>query len=621
MFSREFFNCLEGFNCVLNSSFSWHHEILQKEWLIIKKSTYIKQEATLRTIPNVWDVLALLIVFFAIFALGIGAKSMIGQYHLGQRLSINLSMGSLPYYALRTFLRMIIALFFSLVFTFVVGTWAAKSPRAEIIIIPLIDILQSIPPLGYLSIIFVSFVVFFRGSLLGPECAAIFTIFTAQVWNMTLSFYQSLKTVPADLREASDIFQLNSWQRFWKLEVPFAMPDLVWNMMMSMSGSWVYLIQSEAIEIAGKTVTLPGIGSYIGLANYREDLQALLYVVITMLVVILLYDQLIFRPLVSWSEKFKPHTDTDVDYPESWVINLFQRAQFLRSVVVALKRLGSICSNIRLFSLNGSKQRDITQQKNFSGMKILVRWLLVFVWWASVIGLMVYTGGHIVEYIFSNLALSEVMKVVYLGFLSLLRIMVVLLISVVIWVPVGVWIGSRPKLTHLVQPIAQFLAAFPINLLFPFAAMLMMRYQLDVNIWCAPLMILGTQWYILFNVISGASSLPKKLRHAASVFHVNGFLKWRKLILPGIFPYLITGVIAAAGGAWNITFIAEYINFGHTQLVAAGIGAYLARYAADPHGSAHVVLALTVMVVYVVLINRLVWRPLYKLSQQRFQLE
>ena len=350
-------------------------------------------------------------------------------------------------------------------------------------------------------------------------------------------------------------------------------------------------------------------------------MHALLYVVITMLAVILMYDQLIFRPLVSWSEKFKPHTEIDIDYPESWVINLFQRAYFLRTVVTWFKKLGFVLGNVSVLSLRRDKKKTVKPRFQTTQIKVVFGWFVALLWWVTVFSLLSYGGNHLIQYIISNLALSEVGKVTYLGFLSLIRIMAVLLSSVVIWVPVGVWIGSRPKLTLWVQPIAQFLAAFPINLLFPFAALLMVHYQLPVNIWCAPLMVLGTQWYILFNVISGASALPKKLRYATQVFHVSGWLKWRKFILPGIFPYLITGVIAAAGGAWNITFIAEYINFGQTKLVADGIGAYLAQYAADPHGGANVVLALTVMVVYVVLINRLIWRPLYKFSQERFQYE
>jgi NitT/TauT family transport system permease protein len=579
-----------------------------------KFNTYFKKEATLRSLPNLWDIAALVIVFAVIIALVSGGKSMFVDYHLGQNIFISTSPSYLPYYALRTFLRMIIALGCSLLFTFIVGTWAAKSPRAERIIIPLIDILQSIPPLGYLSIIFVSFVVFFKGSLLGPECAAIFTIFTAQVWNMTLSFYQSLRTVPVNLQEAAHIFQLNAWQKFWRLEVPFAMPDLIWNMMMSMSGSWVYLIQSEAIYIAAQQISLPGVGSYIQLATMTKDIHALFYAVITMLLVILMYDQLLFRPLVAWSEKFRSHEEVDVDPAESWLLNLFQRTRFLQTIGAMIQRCNSYFINLSFLSFSTPVQRK-------SAPSILREQVYNTIWWVLLVSIIGYSLFFLFTFILKHMALPEILHVMYLGFLSLLRIAMVLLISSCIWVPVGVWIGSRPRLTVFIQPIAQFLAAFPINLLFPFAAILILRYHLNFNIWCAPLMILGTQWYILFNVISGASALPKKLCHAVDILHVKGSLKWRKFILPGIFPYFITGLITAAGGAWNITIIAEVINFGDRHFSADGIGAYIANHSALSDGSPSVVLGLAVMIFYVLIINRLVWRPLYKLAQQRFQID
>ena len=296
--------------------------------LFSSKNTYAKNEVTTWPIPNYWDALGLLLVLAILVAMAWGAKAMAGQYHLGQVIPIRLDPKVLPYYALRSVIRMFIALACSLAFTLTMGAWAAKNRHAERLIIPMIDVLQSVPVLGFLTITVVGFIVLFRGSMLGPECAAIFAIFTAQVWNMVLSFYQSLRMVPEELQEAATMFHLSAWQRFWRVEVPFAMPGLLWNTMLSMSASWVFLVASEAITVANQHITLPGIGSYIALAIAEKNMLAIVYVIITMFIVIALYDQLFFRPLVAWSEKFKAEEAGSEVVPESWVLNLFQRARF-----------------------------------------------------------------------------------------------------------------------------------------------------------------------------------------------------------------------------------------------------------------------------------------------------
>jgi len=315
--------------------------------MLISKNTYARNEVTTWPIPNYWDGIGLLLVLGVIVAIGWAAKSMVGQYHLGQIIPISLDPIHLPYYALRSVFRMLLALVCSLIFTFTFGTWAAKSRQAERLIIPMIDILQSVPVLGFLTITVVGFVVLFQGSMLGPECAAIFAIFTAQVWNMTLSFYQSIKTLPHDLREAADMFHLSAWQRFWRVEVPFAMPGLLWNTMLSMSASWVFLVASEAITVANQTITLPGIGSYIALAIDRQDMHAIIYVITAMFVVIAIYDQLLFRPLVAWAEKFKAEETASETVPESWLLNLFQRARFFRFIGGFLSLVGDGIVNYR----------------------------------------------------------------------------------------------------------------------------------------------------------------------------------------------------------------------------------------------------------------------------------
>lgn len=575
------------------------------------RNTYAKNEATQWSIPTYFDGVAFVLVMAIIVALAVGARAMLAHYQLGQVIPISLNPSHLPYYALRTLLRMFLALLCSLLFTFIFGTWAAKSRQAERIIIPMIDILQSVPVLGYLSITLVAFVALFRGSMLGPECAAIFTIFTAQVWNMTLSFYQSVASVPEDMREASRVFQLNAWQTFWRIEVPYAMPGLIWNMMMSMSGSWVFLVASEAISVANKNITLPGIGSYIDLAIQHKDMHAIGFVIVAVFIVIALYDQLFFRPLVAWSEKFKTEEAFDGEEASSWVLDLFQRTAWFRILGAYIMRGADAIVNVRL--THSHKPRVRPQRSRLSEL------IGSFVFYMVAIAAIGYSCYALYHFIFLSLSFKDALYVIHLSALTTLRIIVVITISAIIWVPLGVWIGMNPKATQIVQPLAQFLAAFPVNLLFPVAALIILKYHLDVNIWCAPLMILGTQWYILFNVIAGAAALPKNLKHAVATLNVTGWLRWRRFILPGIFPYFITGAITAAGGAWNITIIAEAISWGNTHLNAAGIGAYITQVAAVGNFP-KLALGIAVMSIYVLIINRLLWRPLYALAQRRFQI-
>ncbi len=575
------------------------------------KHTYDKREATSWPIPNHWDVIALVLVFSVIVLFAWGAKAMVGQYHVGQTIAISLSPENLPYYALRTVIRMLIAMVCSLLFTFLFATWAAKSQHAERIIIPAIDILQSVPVLGFLSITIIGFIALFPNSMLGPECAAIFAIFTAQAWNMALSFYQSLKTLPQELREVSAVFQLSSWQRFWRIEVPFALPGLIWNMMMSMSGSWVFLVAAEAITVAKQSITLPGVGSYIALAIAKTDKTAILYVIITMLIVITLYDQLLFRPLVAWSEKFKAETSASEEIAESWLLNLFQRTRFFRFITRFLSGVGDLIVNFRITKKRFRKKRFPAAEKLQKSFTII--------WYCVLIATLFAACTYLIHFISTEVKLSEVGHVIFLGSFTALRVMILIVLSSLVWVPIGVWIGLNPRASQFMQPIIQFLAAFPAILLFPLFFIMILRFHLNINIWCSPLMILGTQWYILFNVIAGTMALPKNLHYAVETLNVKGFLWWRKLILPGIFPYYITGAITAAGGAWNMCIIAEVITWGKTTLYATGIGAYFSHFS-TLGDFPRIALSIAILSCYVLLINRLIWRPLYNLAENRFQL-
>lgn len=575
------------------------------------KNTYTKHEAITLPIPNSWDVLALLLVLTVLAVLILGTGEMAGNYALGQTIHISLAPEQLPYYALRSVIRMLFAMGCSVLFTFTVGTLAAKNKHAERILVPVIDILQSVPVLGYLSFTIIGFLTLFRGSMLGPECASIFVIFTSQVWNMTLSFYQSLKTVPHDLGEAAAVFRLSVWQKFWRLEVPFAMPGLLWNAMLSMSGSWVFLVASEAITVDYTKITLPGIGSYIALAINQANIHAIGYAILAMIVVIFLYDQLIFRPLIAWGEKFKAEESGDEIVAESWVLDLFQRAEFFRFIGDTLARVGDAFVNFYYFQ----KQREETRK----ALPSLWRKILISIWYMIFYSALMAALIILYRYIFHAISFSDSVHILYLGSITAIRVLTMILLSAIIWVPIGVWIGLSPRAAHIAQPVAQFLAAFPANILFPVATLAIVSYHLNANIWSSPLMIFGTQWYVLFNVIAGTSALPKNLRMAVATLNVRGWLWWKRLILPGIFPYFITGMITAAGGAWNISIVAEALSWGKTQFHITGLGAYI-THVTQTGDFAKIALGITVMSLYVLVINRVIWRPLYRLAIERFQI-
>lgn len=568
---------------------------------------------------NVWDLLTLAIIFSLFALLAINAMKMGAPYQLGKPIPISLAVSKLPFYASRTVLRMFIALFFSLIFTFIFGYLAAKNKHAERFLIPAIDILQSVPILGFLSITIVGFITLFPNSLMGPECAAIFVIFTSQAWNMCLGFYQSIKTVPSQLKEAAQMFRLSAWQQFWRVEVPFAMPSLIWNTMMSMSASWFFITLSEAITVNNQSIMLPGIGSYIGLAIQNADKAAVIYAIIAMLIVIFLYDQLIFRPLVIWSRKFNIGDEAEEEKEgvrfSAPILKLMRRTK-------TLHRLGELAETISDTVTNFKFQRTIskvTLSEN-SPIRKFLSFSLVYTWYGTLIIVGLSISYILIRYLMQTVSIEEVAHVIILGVYTSIRILILLLICSLVWVPVGVWIGLRPKAAQIAQPVAQFFAAFPANLLFPIVVMIIIRYHLNIEIWTTPLMILGTQWYILFNVIAGATAIPKNLIRAADNFGVKRFLWWKRLILPSIFPYFITGLITAAGGAWNASIVAELVHWGHTTLEATGLGAYITEVTTKGDFP-HIALGISIMCLYVLFFNRLLWQPLYRLAEKRFQME
>lgn len=576
-----------------------------------KPSLYAQPTNKTTFIINQWDILILIILFGFFAALGWGAQQMATPYQLGDRIDISLDGAMLPFYAIRTVIRMAIALFFSLLFTFTVGTLAAKSKRAERFIIPFIDIMQSVPILGFLSISIMAFIYLFPNSQLGPECAAIFVIFTSQVWNMALSFYQSLKTIPKELREASKMFHLSGWQTFWRLEVPFATPSLIWNTMMSLSAGWFFVVASEAISVNGQSIMLPGLGSYIMLASQKSDYQAIGYVILTMFLVILIYDQLIFRPLIAWSEKFKLEPDLDIESTGTWFLTILQRAKTIAFFAYIMGRCRDLLTIPK--SLKTTTAKQVLPPK----VKHALSWTAI-TFWNSLLFLSI--AGSIIlllRFIYLELALHEVIDVFRLGFITTIKVSILIIICSFIWVPIGVWIGLNPKLTRAVQPLVQFFASFPANLLYPVLFMLIVTYQLNVEIWTAPLMILGTQWYILFNVVAGASQLPLEIRLAAKNYQVKGWIWWRKVILPGIFPYYVTGAMTAAGGCWNASIVADVVEWQQVTLHATGLGAYITEFTTSGDFP-RIALGIAVMCLYVIVINRLVWHKLYEMAENRY---
>ncbi|WP_077036771.1 ABC transporter permease subunit [Pelomonas sp. KK5] len=556
---------------------------------------------------NRWDWIMLPMVLAGLTLLGLAASQMARPFQVGETLPISLDPAVLPYYLLRTTLRMFLALGASLIFACVFAVLAAKVRALEKVLVPMLDILQSIPIMGFLSITVTGFIALFPGSLLGVECAAIFAIFTSQAWNMAFSLYQSLRTVPQELQEASRVFQLSGWQRFWRLELPFAMPGLLWNMMMSMSGGWFFVVASEAISVANQDIKLPGIGSYIAVAIENSNMQAIGFAILAMLIGILLYDQLFFRPLLAWADRFRFEESGSEDAPTSWLLTWLRRTQLLQ-------RAGDWPDMFLQRSFGWFRKAHDGTSIRARSTPINPLWLRA--WDAVLAALLMFAAWRLLEFIRSEVGWGEVAHVFKLGFYTLLRVMILIALASAVWVPVGVWVGLNPRWSNRLQAVAQFLAAFPTNLVFPVAVMLIVKFHLSPDIWLSPLMVLGTQWYLLFNVIAGASTIPTELRLAAHNLGLKGWLKWRRYLLPAIFPSYVTGAITASGGSWNASVVAEAVQWGDKSLRAEGLGSYIAQMTAVGDFP-RVALGIGVMCVFVMALNHWLWRRLYRLAESR----
>ncbi|MEY9843362.1 NitT/TauT family transport system permease protein [Streptacidiphilus sp. BW17] len=517
---------------------------------------------------------------------------------------------NLPYYAVRSLLRMFVALILSVLFTFVYATAAARMRRIEKVLLPILDILQSVPVLGFLSVTVTAFINLFPGSELGLECASIFAIFTAMAWNMTFAFYYALVSQPRELDEAARVMRLTKWQRFWRLDVPSGMIPLIWNGMMSFGGAWFFLAASESISVLNHRYALPGIGSYAAAAIADGNLSQVGIAIAVMVVMVIGVNTFFWRPMTAWSERFRVEESGAAERPRSLMLDLLRRSSVPRLIGTPLRPVGRALDRAaRPFGLAEHPLarpavRERTGDVFFAG---------------AVTVLSAWGAWQALSYVHSTIGLGEFWHAFLLGAATFSRVVVLLVFATVIWVPVGVWIGMNPKVIRFAQPVVQVLASFPANFIFPFATAAFVALGISLNIGSILLMALGAQWYILFNVIAGASAIPSDLREAMTGFGVHGWLRWSRFILPAIFPYYVTGGITAAGGAWNASIVAEVVSYGNHHLEATGLGAYIAQATGDGEFP-KILVGICVMSIYVVGVNRLFWRRMYRLAETRYAL-
>jgi NitT/TauT family transport system permease protein len=550
---------------------------------------------------------AVLVLLYLALRVGKGTTvSFIPSRHV----KVDTSVGRLPYDAARSLLRMFVALAVSTAFTFVYAYTAAKSRRLERILIPALDILQSVPVLAFLTVAVTGFAALFPSSMLGLECASIFAIFTSQAWNMTFSFYYSLTSLPRELDELSRSFGFTRWMRFWKVELPSGMIGLVWNSMMSFGGGWFFLVASEAVTLGNTNYALPGVGSYAGAAIADGDLGKVGWAILTMAIMVIGVNFLFWRPLTAWAERFKNEQSEASEVQRSVVLDFLRRSHWPQILGHALRPAGQVHNQAgRVLGVDDRPLVvDRTRQRTGDIAFALVAG-----------GLILYGLFDLARYLYDHTGLSVVGEPLLLGLATLARVVVLVAFATLVWVPIGVKIGFSPRLTRIAQPVVQVLASFPANFLFPLAVWVFIRTGLTIDVGGIFLMALGAQWYILFNTIAGAMAIPTDLREAMDDLGVTGWQRWKRLIVPGIFPAYVTGGITASGGAWNASIVSEVVAFGGTTLTATGLGAYIAHSTADGNFP-KLIAGVAVMSLYVVTLNRFFWRRLYRLAESRYSL-
>ena len=550
-------------------------------------------------------ILALIMIFMVSLVI-IGFNDMFGPIGTASK-EIDLNIKSLPGYALRTTMRFIFAMLLSVMFALVYALLAAKNKRIGAFLVPLLDIFQSIPVLGYLSFTVTAFLAIAPNNIFGIEMAIIFAIFTAQVWNIIFSVYQSLTTIPFELYQVSNVYKLNKWQIFWKVELPFAIPGLIWNMVLSISSSWFFIVVSEAISVGTNTYTLPGLGVYISVALQRADIEAVLYAMVAILGVIFLFNQLFFAPLIEWSHKFRYEFNSTATRSSSWLFDYLAKSSLFNYPGGILSRICRLFLQIKL-------------PKIITNYSRIIGYILEITWWIIVVYVFKLMFEQVYVLFDRQLSVAEVIHVIKLGAITAFRVLAILLVASVLWVPIGVYIGLRPSLVIKIQPLLQFMTAIPANIYFPLFVIAILHFNLNPDIWLSLMMIIGSQWYILYNVIAGSQSIPTELLEVTKNLKLSGIKKWSKLILPAIFPFYITGMITASGGAWNASIVSEIITWGKSTVIATGIGSYVTinTTAGD---FTKITIGIIVMSCYVVMINNILWQPLSNYASKKFRLE
>jgi NitT/TauT family transport system permease protein len=557
-------------------------------------------------LPDVIMFAAGIAIFYAVVTVG---HSWFGPFT--PSVEISRSVWALPAYAGYSLLRISIAYVLSLAFTLLYGYVAAYNPRAERFMIPLLDVLQSIPVLSFLPGVMLAMVALFPGRQLGVELGAILLIFTGQVWNMAFSFYASLKSIPKDMHEAATIYRFSWWQRFTQMELPYSAIGLVWNSMMSVAGGWFALMVCEMFVLGTRDFRLPGLGSYLQTAASAGDMTSIVWGVATMVAVIVLLDQFVWRPVIAWAEKFKVEQVPGSDAPRSWVLNLIQHSSGIAKI--RDKTLRPLSERLLLHFAR--KHTEESVEEKTAPWK---EWLLRGIALLALAG--IGYGVVRVAIILTGLQKAEVHEAALGLGATFLRVNLALLLGALWTIPAGVAIGFNPRLARIAQPLAQIAASVPATALLPVILLVLIRVGGGLGVASIVVLLLGTQWYVLFNVIAGAMAIPTDLKECCSVFRLHGIERWKKLILPGIFPYLVTGLVTASGGAWNASIVAEYFHFKGHIYTTTGLGATISQ--ATDAGNFDLLLAATMMMAAtVVTINRLVWRKLYGLAETRFRME
>ncbi|MDM8001004.1 MAG: ABC transporter permease subunit [Dehalococcoidia bacterium] len=554
-----------------------------------------------------WANVVVLIGFVGLFfGLLTFAHEVTGQFR--PTVDIDLSPWALPRYALYSLSRGLAAFALSLGFTLIYGYWAAKDQAAGRVLVPLLDIMQSIPVLGFMPGLVLALVALFPSSNLGLELASILMIFTGQVWNMTFSFYHSLRTVPQDLNEASEVYHFGWWQRFRQVELPSSMIGLVWNGMMSMAGGWFFLMVTESFILGDKDFRLPGIGSYMNVAIHEGNVSAMIYAITAMIIMIVVVDQLFWRPVVVWAQRFRVEESTSEENVSSWFWELLRRSNLVALAVGVVRRV------MRRFQARPKRVaiRLPVKPSASSGRTVSLVMLALIV-------LALLGGAWALIQILHHLSFGDWGRVLGAGGITLGRVIASTAIGTLWAVPAGLAIGLNPRLSRMIQPVVQIAASFPAPMLFPLVVGGLSAAGVPLGWGSILLMLMGTQWYILFNVIAGATAVPSDLKEAAQTYHLSRWRRFRTLYLPVIMPYLVTGWVTAAGGAWNASIVSEYVIYKGEGLTAWGLGSTISQ-AAENADLPLLTASVVVMALIVVVINRTVWQRLYHLTERRFSL-